>query len=165
MGLFAKCQIMEYVIEKLYGMYSIVLPHETGQGLMQKFGKRLLCTINGQTTIHSALMPIKSGGYYITIGKTYLKPLNATEGSVISVSFKKDASELQFKMPEELAAVLETDDEANAIFNKLTEGNKRSLAYLVTAVKNADARIKRALLIAEKIKQGITSARMIMSKT
>lgn len=153
---------MEYVIEKLYGMYCIVLPHETGQELMQNFGKRLLCTINGHTTIHSALMPIKSGGYYITIGKNYLKPLNAAEGSVVSVTFKKDTSELQFEEPEELAAVLEMDDEANAIFKKLTEGNRRSLAYLVTAVKNTDGRIKRALLIAEKIKIGVTTARLIM---
>ncbi|UPT67843.1 MAG: DUF1905 domain-containing protein [Sphingobacteriales bacterium JAD_PAG50586_3] len=121
---------MEFVIEKLHGMFCIVLPQETGNSLIKQFGKRVLCELNGQTTTHSALMPIKEGGYYITIGKTNLKALGLDLGSKISVAFKADDSELQFVLTEELDAVLQTDEDALKIFNTLTDGNKRSLSYL-----------------------------------
>jgi uncharacterized protein YdeI (YjbR/CyaY-like superfamily) len=67
-------------------------------------------------------------------------------------------------MPEELKVVLEMDVEADKLFHKLTEGNQRGLMYLVTLVKSSDKRIERALLIAEKIKVGITAPRLILKK-
>jgi Bacteriocin-protection, YdeI or OmpD-Associated/Domain of unknown function (DUF1905) len=153
---------MECVIEKLHGMFCIVLPNTIGSQLVAQFGKRLLFTFNGQITTHSALMPIKGGGYYITVGKSNLKTLGLDLGSTVTVEFKADNSELQFILAEELDAVLQTDEEALQVFNSLTDGNKRSLSFLVTAVKNTDKRIERALLIAEKLKQGITSARFML---
>lgn len=153
---------MEFVIEKLHGMFCIVLPEESGKTLIKEMGKRLLCELNGSITTHSALMPIKGGGYYITIGKNNVKALGLAFGSNITITFKPDNSELQFVLAEELEAVLETDEEALGIFNTLTDGNKRSLSYLVSAVKSTDKRIARALLVAEKLKQGITSARFML---
>lgn len=153
---------MEFSVEKLYGMYCIVLPDQLGKQLIAQYGKRLLCHFNHKVTTHSALMPIKDGGYYITIGKAYLKQLGANEGALLSVSFEKDTAEIQFEIPEELTAVLETDKEANTVFSALTVGKKRSLAYLVSAVKSQDKRIERALLIAEKIKLGITSPQQML---
>jgi uncharacterized protein YdeI (YjbR/CyaY-like superfamily) len=58
--------------------------------------------------------------------------------------------------------VLASDPEADRVFHSLTEGNQRGLMYLVTQVKSSDKRIDRALKIADKIKQGITSPRVIL---
>jgi uncharacterized protein YdeI (YjbR/CyaY-like superfamily) len=57
---------------------------------------------------------------------------------------------------------LDTDDEANKIFHALTAGNQRGLIYLLSLVKSSDKKIERALKIAERIKQGITSPRLIL---
>jgi uncharacterized protein YdeI (YjbR/CyaY-like superfamily) len=65
-------------------------------------------------------------------------------------------------MPEELKEVLDTDDEANKIFHTLTAGNQRGLIYLLSLVKSSDKKIERALKIAERIKLGITSPRLIL---
>ena len=51
-------------------------------------------------------------------------------------TIEKSANGIQ--KPEELKEVLDTDPEADSIFNGLTEGNHRSLIYLVTQVKSSD---------------------------
>ena len=73
-----------------------------------------------------------------------------------------DNTDYQFAIPQELEEVLNTDDEANQIFNSLTEGNQRGLMYLVSQVKSVDKRIERALKISERLKNGITSPRLIL---
>jgi len=67
-------------------------------------------------------------------------------------------------MPEELKEILETDPEASEIFHSLTSGNQRGLLYLVAQVKTSDKKIERALKIADRIKIGITSPRLVMGK-
>jgi uncharacterized protein YdeI (YjbR/CyaY-like superfamily) len=65
-------------------------------------------------------------------------------------------------MPEELSEVLATDPEASRIFHALTEGNQRGLIFLVTQVKSTDKRIERSLRIADQVKHGVTSPRLIL---
>ena len=48
------------------------------------------------------------------------------------------------------------------IFHALTEGNQRGVIYLVTQVKSSKKKVERALKISEKLKQGVTSARLIL---
>jgi uncharacterized protein YdeI (YjbR/CyaY-like superfamily) len=67
-------------------------------------------------------------------------------------------------MPEELSEVLCQDPDADAVFQNLTDGNKRGIIYLVTLLKTSDKRIERALIIAEKLKLGVTSPRLILKK-
>jgi hypothetical protein len=149
-------------IEKLStGMHGIMVSPDSIKKLLNE--KRLLCTING-VAFHCALMGRKEGNYHIAIGATIMKKAGLKIGMVVNPVFKKDASEFQFEMPEALAEVLRTDEKANAAFAKLTDGNKRGLMYLVNNVKSMDKKIERALLIAEKIKHGISSPRLVMQK-
>ena len=75
-----------------------------------------------------------------------------------------DDTELQFSVPEEFAEVLATDPAAEKIFNTLTPGNKRGLIALVNMVKSSDKKIERSLLIAEKLKKGVSSPAKVMQK-
>ena len=60
--------------------------------------------------------------------------------------------------------MLDTDEAANKIFESLTDGNKRGLIHLITIPKSSDKKIERALLIAEKLKIGISSPRLVLKK-
>ena len=62
-------------------------------------------------------------------------------------------------MPEELSAVLETDEEATLVFEKLTPGKKRSIIHYIATAKQTDTRISRALKIVDFLKMGITDLR------
>lgn len=65
-------------------------------------------------------------------------------------------------MPEEFKEVLNSDQEADEIFHSLTEGNQRGLIYLVSQVKSSDKKIERALKIVARIKNGVTTPRVIL---
>ncbi|MCU0443193.1 MAG: YdeI/OmpD-associated family protein [Bacteroidia bacterium] len=144
------------------GMHYILLDAKTVKTLTKGNNKRAICRLNNAVEFHCAMMPKKEGGYYINIGSAICKKLKLREGVVVSAQFTVDEAEYQFEMPEELKAVLDTDSKANAVFHALTEGNQRGLMYLVSQVKSSDKRIERALKIASKIKDGITSPRVIL---
>lgn len=146
------------------GMHYIILDNSVANKFLQNGHKRILCKLNDEIEFHCAIMPSKSGYYFINIGQKYCKQLNIKEGSIVKAKFALDDSEFQFEMPEELQAVLDTDPEAQNIFNSLTKGKQRSLIYLITLVKSSDKKIERALLITKKLKESITSPKLILKK-
>ena len=100
--------------------------------------------------------------HYIMISAATQKKLGIKPGSTVKGKIEIDKSELQFHIPEEFAEVMDTDPAAKIVFDRLTNGNKRGLIAIVSMVKSSDKRIERALLIAEKIKMGITSPQKMM---
>ncbi|MBC8153320.1 MAG: YdeI/OmpD-associated family protein [Bacteroidetes bacterium] len=153
----------EFVLEKFdSGMHFILLDEETISLLSKNKNKRAICKLNDEVEFHCAIMPKREGGYFVNIGLTICKKLKIEEGSKATALFSIDEIEHQFGIPEELKEVLDTDQEADIIFHSLTAGNQRGLIYLVTQVKSSDKRIERALKIAERLKNGITSPRTIL---
>ncbi len=143
-------------------MHYILLDAKLVTKLTKDNNKRVICTINKTEKLHCAIMPKKDGGHFVMIGAAICKKLKLKVGAEIEVSFVIDKTEYQFAMPEELKEVLDTDEEANKIFHTLTPGNQRGLIYLLSLVKSSDKKIERALKIAERIKFGISSPRLIL---
>lgn len=156
---------MEYLLEKsgTWG-YCITLSPQTVTPLLANGNKRVVCTLNSTLVLHSAIMKHKEGDYFITISSKACKQLGLTAGHKVQIHLEVDTSDYQFPMPDELQEVLDSDPEAAAIFEALTDGKKRSIMHLVTLVKSVDKRIERALLIAHKIKMGITAPQLLLKK-
>ncbi|HLD53450.1 MAG TPA: YdeI/OmpD-associated family protein [Sediminibacterium sp.] len=153
----------EYVLEKFdSGMHYIMLDKKTVFSLTKNWNKRAICNLNNEIEFHCAIMSKKEGGYFINIGLTICKKLKIKVGSKVSATFSVDKTEYQFEMPEEFKEVLNTDQEADEIFHSLTKGNQRGLIYLVSQVKSSDKKIERAIKIVERIKNGVTSPRVIL---
>jgi putative ribosome biogenesis GTPase RsgA len=151
------------IIQNLSG-YSAVLFLDAAT--IKKFvgkEKRLLCTINKET-IHCAIMNSKEYGYYIMLGKATLKKINCAVGDEVNAVFTKDESVIQFAENKILSEVFSGDDMAKKIFNSLTDGNKRGIIALANQPKTENKQIERALLIAEKLKLGITQPMKMMKK-
>jgi hypothetical protein len=155
---------MKYTIQKMGAgyMHFIELSNTEATKLTAKGNKRVVCTLNKNITLHAAVMRTKEGIHYIMIAEKYLKQLGLRIGMIVDAVIKKDESELQFNVPEEFTEVFATDAEAEKIFASLTAGNKRGLIAMVNMVKSSDEKIERALKIAERLKQGITSPQKIM---
>jgi D-arabinose 1-dehydrogenase-like Zn-dependent alcohol dehydrogenase len=154
---------MNYTLQKLSSsMHYILLDAKTVAKLTKDGNKRVICTINKTEKLHAAIMPKKDGGHFVIIGSSICKKLKLKVGAEIEASFVIDKTEYQFAMPEELKEVLDTDEEANKIFHALTAGNQRGLIYLLGLVKSSDKKIERALKIAERIKLGIVSPRLVL---
>jgi hypothetical protein len=154
---------MNYTLQKLpSSMHYIMLDAKLVTKLTKDNNKRVICTINKTEKLHCAIIPKKEGGHFVMIGASICKKLKLKVGMEIEANFVIDKTEYQFDMPEELKEVLDTDEDANKIFHALTAGNQRGLIYLLSLVKSSDKKIERALKIAERIKQGITSPRLIL---
>jgi Bacteriocin-protection, YdeI or OmpD-Associated/Domain of unknown function (DUF1905) len=152
-----------YTLQKLpSSMHYIMLDAKLVTKLTKDNNKRVICTINKTEKLHCAIMPKKDGGHFVMISSSICKKLKLKVGTEIEASFVIDKTEYQFDMPEELKEVLDTDEEANKIFHALTPGNQRGLIYLLSLVKSSDKKIERALKIAERIKLGISSPRLIL---
>jgi hypothetical protein len=154
---------MNHTLQKLpSSSHYIMLDAKTVAKLTKGGNKRVICTINKTEKLHAAIMSKKDGGHFIMIGSSICKKLKLKVGMEVEASFVIDKTEYQFAMPEELKEVLNTDEEANKIFHALTPGNQRGLIYLLSLVKSSDKKIERALKIAESIKMGITSQRLVL---
>lgn len=152
-----------YLLEKFdSGMHFILLDEKTVLALTKNNNKRVICKLNDLVEFHCAIMPKKEGGHYINIGSVICKKIKAKVGAELTATFIADSTAYQFEMPEEFTEVLETDLEANKIFHSLSAGNQRGLIYLVTQPKSSEKKIERALKIAERIKGGITSPRLVL---
>jgi hypothetical protein len=153
----------EFILNKFdSGMHYILLDPKMVKAFTKDKNNRILCKLNDKEEFHCAILPKKEGGHFINIGSTTCKKLKIKEGSKVTAYFSIDSSDYQFEMPEEFKEVLDSDPKANKIFHGLTEGNQRGLFYLVMQVKSTDKRIERALKIVDKIKNGITSPRVIL---
>jgi Bacteriocin-protection, YdeI or OmpD-Associated/Domain of unknown function (DUF1905) len=152
---------MSEVLKFDSGMHFTMVEDSIVQLYAEKKSKRAICIIEN-TRFHCAFMPKKEGGYFINLGSKICKELNLKVGSQVALTFEEDTSDFQFEMPEEFAEVLALDPDADTVFQNLSDGNKRGLIYLVTLLKTSEKRIERALKVAEKLKFGVTSPRLIM---
>jgi len=109
----------------------------------------------------------KGEGYAIQINTTMAKKPGLTEGSKLQAQLVKDNSPHQLAVTAVFTKVMNTvptkmQQEAKKVFDGLTPGNQRGLMYLVRQPKSMDKQIDRALIIAKKLKQGISSPRLIL---
>lgn len=144
------------------GMHVLLLDPKTVSALKTGTGNRVICHLSDSIRFHCAILNRKEGGHYVYIKAALCKQLGLKPGARVPARFMADETTYQFPMPEELKEVLDTDPEANRIFHALTDGNQRGLIVLVTQVKSVDKRIERALKIAERLKAGIHSPRIIL---
>jgi Bacteriocin-protection, YdeI or OmpD-Associated/Domain of unknown function (DUF1905) len=161
-----KRMITKHIIQSMGAgyMHYIELDAKTVKRVTAGGNKRVVCDLNNTISLHAAVMKTKEGMYYLMISAANLKKLNAKAGSTVKAEIEIDTSELQFNMPEEFAEVIATDPAAKKIFDTLTPGNKRGLIALVNIVKSTDKKIERALLIAAKLKVGVSSPAKILQK-
>lgn len=145
-------------------MHYIELDAKTIKRVTAGGNRRVLCHFNNTISIHAAVMKTKDGIHYLMISAANLKKLNVKAGSSVTAEIAIDKSELQFYIPEEFAEVIATDPPAKKIFDSLTDGNKRGLIALVNMLKSSNKKIDRALLIAARLKMGVTSPAKILKK-
>ena len=142
---------LENFHNKLWSYY-IPIPKEIGDQFVEGDNRRVLCFINGNQPMHSALMH-KDGDYTIYVNTEQKKKLGIEEGDVVEVHLEKDTSEFGLPMPESFEVLLAQDEEGRKYFQSLTMGKQRSLIYIVQKVKNVDSQLAKGLAIMHHLKE------------
>ena len=142
---------LEHFHNKLWSYY-VPVPKEIGDQFVEGENRRVLCSINGNNPMHSALMH-KDGGYSIYVNTAQKKKLGIDEGDKVEVILEKDISKFGIPMPESFEVLLAQDDEGRSYFQSLTMGKQRSLIYIVQKVKNIDSQLAKGLAIMHHLKE------------
>ena len=72
-----------------------------------------------------------------------MKKLKKVLGDEVSFEIYEDPNPLGVEVPEVLDVLLVQDDQLKAIYDKLTDGKKRSLIYSINKVKNVDLQVEK----------------------
>lgn len=143
--------VVENFNTKLWGHHFLV-PDHIAEKYIEGDNRRIVCVINDGPKIQAALMPSKEG-WYILLNKKIREELGIDDKSKISVEIEKDHSEFGMEVPEEFTEVMGQEELAWERFQKLSPGKQRALIYIVKSVKNSDSRIRKALAIAQHLKE------------
>lgn len=132
--------------------YYLAIPRSIGDKLIDGDDRRVVCTINNQAPIHSALMS-KGDVYSIYVKKEFMKRNGLNEGDEVTVQLEKDKSEYGIPIPESFQVLLDQDAEGSLYFHQLTKGKQRSLIHIVGKVKNVDSQLAKGLAIMHHLKE------------
>lgn len=131
--------------------YHFPIDKTTTEKLSSADHKRVVCTVNGELKMNSALMPLGKGSY-IMVNKSNREKLGIKEGDEVTLELEKDNSQYGMPMPESLQVMLDQDEIGSRYFHALTPGKQRSLIYIVSKVKSIDKQINKSLAILDHLK-------------
>ena len=153
-------------LEKLQSNLSytaLFLPFEIVAQLPEKGRLRVAGLLNNKIPFNLAILNLKEGPKYLTVGSMLRKEAKINIGDLVQVSFQLVDPNL-LELPEELEIALAQDEDAQKVVGTFTVGYKRSLAHYINSTKNIDLRIKRALELLEKAKTGTLNSMLNKEK-
>ncbi|WP_046755908.1 DUF1905 domain-containing protein [Kordia jejudonensis] len=124
------------------GYYYLKIDSEIIHQFSKKRATRMICTIDDKISYRCGLNHLGDGNFYVIVAGKYLEKLHKELGEEVNYRIDEDPDQLGVEIPEVLTAFLTQDLESKAIFDKLTDGKKRSLIYSFVKIKDIDKKIK-----------------------
>lgn len=145
----------ESVIERYPGFrgHYLDVPAEASQPFSSESSLRLLCSINGGEEFHCALRPKGNGAFEISVGTPVRKAGKLRLGQAVVATLRRDPSRYGRPMPEELAELLEIDEEGNRLFHQLKPGVQRGILHYINSGKTIQTRIDRSIRMIDRLKK------------
>ena len=91
------------------------------------------------------------GGYYLLVNHTLQRDGHATLGDTAEFRVEPDMEPRPAELPEELAALLEEEPGLREWYDSLSEYTRREIGKWCLGVKGEEARLRRALQMAERL--------------
>jgi len=106
--------------------------------------------ING-FPFRTSLFPTREGWHFLLVNKRMQKGARAFEGSTAHLQMELDTEERIVAIPEELKRFLNQDRSLRRWYDELNYSTRNDIAKWVTEPKSAEARMRRAEQIAERL--------------
>jgi hypothetical protein len=130
-------------LEKIKGgYYYLKIDAEVVNQFEKKRHTRMICHLDKKLSFRCGLNHLGDGNFFIIVSGKILEQLNKKLGSKIHYKIEEDPDQLGVEVPEVLSTVLEQDEELKEIYNKITDGKKRSLIYTILKTKNIDKQVQ-----------------------
>lgn len=135
--------------KKRGGYFYLQIEAELVEKFPRKRSTRLICILEKEYSFSCGLNHLGDGNFFLILAKKYLDKLNKELGDPISFEIQEDPNPLGVEIPEALLALLEQDPDAKQIFEKITDGKKRSLIYSIIKLKDVDKQIQKSIQFLE----------------
>ncbi|MEO0583922.1 MAG: DUF1905 domain-containing protein [Bacteroidota bacterium] len=137
------------------GYFFLKIDAETVSQYEKGRATRLVCTLDEEVSFSCGLNHLGDGNFFIIVATRVLKKLKKTLGDSVSFTIEEDPNPLGVEIPEALQVLLAQDEWARGIFEKITDGKKRSLIYSIQKIKDVDKQIEKsmAFLRQQKVKE------------
>ena len=129
-------------IQKRGSFYHLEVSADIVNQYEKKRATRLICTIDDKVKLRCGLSHLGNGNFYIMLAKRYIQELGKDVGELISYTLEEDSNPLGVDIPEVLEAFLAQDEDGKQIFDKFTDGRKRTLIFKVLRIKNIDKQVE-----------------------
>src|ERR1700674_4660651 len=106
--------------------------------------------ING-FAFRTSLFPTREGWHFLLVNKRMQKGARAVEGSVARFEMELDTEKRTVAVPDELKRILSEDRSLRRWYDELNHSARNDIAKWITEPKSAEARIRRAEQIAERL--------------
>jgi uncharacterized protein YdeI (YjbR/CyaY-like superfamily) len=106
--------------------------------------------ING-FAFRTSLFPTREGRHFLLVNKRMQKGAQAFEGNVACVQMELDTEERIVTIPEELKRFLSQDRSLRHWYDELNHSTRSDVAKWITEPKSAEARVRRAEQLAERL--------------
>ena len=117
--------------------HKLPLPDAVAEALAEAPTRRMIGTMNGEP-FRQALHRSKADGFYfLALSRRTMRALDLAQGDLVGVEMSVDPEPDRVDLGDELAAALDADAEARDVWDSLTTGAKRNVAYTVTSAKRA----------------------------
>ncbi|MFY9702439.1 MAG: YdeI/OmpD-associated family protein [Terriglobales bacterium] len=106
--------------------------------------------ING-FAFRTSLFPTGDGRHFLLVNKRMQRGARAVEGSVARFQMEFDREERTVAIPEEIGRILNQDRRLHRWYGGLNHSTRADIAKWITEPKGAEARVRRAEQIAERL--------------
>lgn len=127
------------------GYFFLKIEAEIINRFVKKRHTRMICVLDEKITFRCGLNHLGDGNFFIIVAGKFLEQLNKKVGSLIHFKIEEDPDQLGVEMPEVLEALLNQDEDLKSIFDKITDGKKRSLIYTILKVKDIDKQVQASI--------------------
>ncbi|MGY3795133.1 YdeI/OmpD-associated family protein [uncultured Aquimarina sp.] len=135
-------QTIKQLEKRKGGYFYLKIDSEIINQFSRKRATRMICTIDNIVSYRCGLNHLGDGNFYIIVAGKHLEKLDKELNDKVAYKIEEDPDQLGVEIPEVLSVLLEQDSEAKEIFDKITDGKKRSLIYSIVKIKNMDRQIK-----------------------
>lgn len=119
---------------------------------------RVKGTING-FRFRTSLFPTGNGDHVLLVNKRMQAGARVSAGASAKFSLEPDTEERSITVPAELEGALAEDRALRRWFDKLNYSTRKYMVDLVTEVKSAEARVRRAGQLAERLLETMDAER------
>lgn len=143
-------QIIRQLEKRKGGYYYLRVAADLVDTWEKKRATRLVCTLDETVSYSCGLNHMGDGDFFVIIAGRHLKKLDKDLGDPLDYQLDLDPNPLGVPVPEVLTVLLAQDTEAEASYEQLTDGKKRSLIHRIKPIKDLDLQVQTILNILQE---------------